>query len=76
MIRKKATHNTLTKAFRFRLEPTKCQRALFNRFAGSCRYIYNFGLSLFKEAFERGQIVSYEDLCKEITILKNQPDMD
>ncbi len=64
----------ITKTFRFRLEPNKAQRNFFARFAGSCRYIYNLGLELCQASLQRGQRLSYADLCKELTALKDLPD--
>lgn len=66
---KKSAHN-VTITYRFRLEPTPWQRPLFNRFAGSFRYVHNYCLELFIAAFQNGQILSYEDLCQELTLLK------
>ena len=73
---KKKSVNALTITYRFRLEPTPWQRILFNRYAGSCRYVYNYCLELFKTAFQNKIILSYQDLCKELTLLKLRPGLE
>ena len=61
------------KAFRFRLKPkTKDHQQLVN-FAGSCRYIYNWGLEQRKKTFEsEGKGLSYYDQNVHLTKLKKE----
>lgn len=66
----------IIKTFRFRLKPNSQQRKFPPQFAGSCRFVYNYGLSRFKEALDKGIFLSYAELCKEITHLKAQPDTE
>jgi len=64
----------ITKTFRYRLEPKNHQRFLINKYAGSCRFVYNKCLSYFEDAFKQGTLLSYADLCKYLTRLKNNPE--
>ena len=67
----------IQKTYRFRLKPKVSQRILFARFAGSCRYMYNKGLALSIETYERKKKrLSYADLCKEVTRLKKLPETE
>jgi putative transposase len=43
------------RTYSYRLEYTKQQRVLFNRYAGCARFVYNHALSLIKAALERGE---------------------
>src|SRR5690606_13833719 len=42
-------------AFKYELMPTCEQERNMRRFAGSCRFVYNKGLALQKERYERGE---------------------
>lgn len=66
----------ITKTFLFRLKSSARLKGFFYRFAGSCRFVFNFGLSRFKEALADGQFLTYEDLCKELTLLKALPETE
>ena len=62
----------ITKTFRYRLEPTATQRQAFARFAGCCRFVFNYGLNERKNAYEsEGKTVSYADQCKMLPRLKD-----
>jgi putative transposase len=55
-------------AFKFELRPGGAQRQQMRRFAGSCRFVYNKGLSLQKTRFDAGERkLSYAGLCKQLT---------
>ncbi|MGE0010508.1 MAG: RNA-guided endonuclease InsQ/TnpB family protein [Candidatus Babeliales bacterium] len=61
----------IQKTFSFRLKPTKEQLILFAKFAGSTRYIFNYGLALIKEAMEGKQKVpTYTDIANKLPYLK------
>ena len=61
----------IRKTFRCRLEPNACQRRLFARFAGCCRFIFNHGLAARMEAYKQGgKTLSYADQCRDLTRLK------
>lgn len=66
---------TIQKTFHYRLKPTTEQKSKCMQFAGSRRFIYNYGLHLIKEAFEKKQkIPRYTDLANLLPLLKNTPD--
>jgi putative transposase len=56
-------------AFKYELMPSADQQRLMRRFAGACRYVYNWRLALQqKERFEqRARRLGYAGLCKELT---------
>lgn len=61
----------LTKTFRYRLEPTEAQRQLFTRFAGSCRFVFNHGLSVRQARYKAdGTTLSYADQSRSLTEMK------
>lgn len=53
-------------AYKFRLEPKGQQLSQLNRFAGSCRFVFNRALALQKERGEKR--LGYADLCKHLTM--------
>lgn len=60
-------------AFRYELMPSREQDRLMRRFAGSCRFVYNKGLALQKERYERGEEkLGYGALCKVLAEWKAQ----
>lgn len=64
-----------TKSFRYQLKPTHKQYSLFNNFAGSTRFVYNWALALSIQKYEQEKKrLSYADLCRELTLLKNVAD--
>jgi len=65
----------IQKTFSFRLKPTTIQAILLAQFAGSARFIYNFGLALIKEALDKKQTVpSYTDIANKLPFLKRSPE--
>ena len=55
-------------AFKYELVPTGEQQRDMRRFAGACRFVFNRGLALQKERYERGEKkLSYAGLCKALT---------
>lgn len=65
----------IQKTFKFRLEPTKAQQVLLSKFAGCARFVFNYGLSIFKEAFEnKNKLPSYTDIANKLPKLKKSED--
>ena len=64
----------MKRAYKFKLKPTcKQQQKLLQHF-GCSRYIYNWGLDRKKNAYETDKTtLSYIDLAKDLTKLKQQP---
>ena len=64
----------MKRAYKFKLKPTcKQQQKLLQHF-GCARFIYNWGLDKKKRAYETDKkTLSYVDLAKELTKLKQQP---
>ena len=63
------------KCYKFRLYPTKAQEALFLSFAGCRRFVWNWALARKQAVYkETGKSISSNDLCRELTILKKQPE--
>ena len=63
-------------AFKYELIPNGQQAGLMNRFAGSCRLVFNKALALQREHYERGEKrLSYAGLCKILTEWKEQPEI-
>ena len=60
-------------AFKYRFYPTKEQADLLNRTLGCVRYVYNFGLALRRDAYERSEErLRYIDTSAALTVLKKQ----
>lgn len=67
--------STHQKAYRYRLHPTPEQEAVFVRWAGARRWVYNHFLARRKEHYrETGKTLSYNTLARELTALKRQPE--
>src|SRR3989304_9885247 len=65
----------IRKNFRYRLEPNKNQGNAFAQFAGSYRFVYNWALARSIEEYEAtDKRLSYADLCRELTLLKKNPE--
>lgn len=65
----------IQKTFSYRLKSNKTQAQLFTQQAGACRFVYNWGRTLAKEAFDsKTKIPTYVDLAKKLTQLKREPD--
>jgi putative transposase len=61
----------MLKAYKYKLEPTTEQKILIEKHIGSCRYIYNWALSLKVKSYEEtGKSLSQFDINKRITSLK------
>ena len=64
-----------TKAYRYRFYPTEEQAQLLARTFGCVRYVYNWGLRLKTDAYyQESKRLYYADLCKKLTVLKQQPE--
>ena len=64
---------SLKLAFKYRFYPTKEQADLLNRTLGCVRYVYNFGLALRRDAYERSEErLRYIDTSAALTVLKKQ----
>ena len=65
----------VSKSFKYQLRLTQQQQSLCNQIAGSCRYVWNRGLALKKEAWEENkQRLSRFDLDKLLTEWKKEID--
>lgn len=63
-------------AFKYELKLNGSQKRWLYRFSGSCRFVYNKGLSLQKERYEKGEKkLNYAGLCKVLTEWRNDPKM-
>jgi putative transposase len=62
-------------AYKFRLRTKPSHEALFRRFAGCRRWVWNHALALQKARYERGEKrLNYAQLCKELTGWRNDPE--
>jgi putative transposase len=63
----------IKRTFKYRLKPSVEQSLMFAKTAGSCRFLYNLGLSLKKEKYENEKIsLSYYELNNLLPGLKNE----
>lgn len=63
----------MIKAYKYRLNPNEEQRIFFEKSFGCARYVYNWGLTLRNEAYQKdGTRLSWVDICKQMTELKKQ----
>ena len=63
----------MLKTYVYRVYPNKEQEILLAKHFGATRFIYNWGLAKKIEEYEKNKkYLSYFDLCKELTILKQQ----
>lgn len=62
----------MNKGVKFRMYPSKVQKALIGRTFGCCRLIYNKGLAMRNNAFENNQKVNYSQTSAMLTELKKQ----
>ncbi|MBF6987003.1 RNA-guided endonuclease TnpB family protein [Cupriavidus sp. IK-TO18] len=61
-------------AFKFELRPNGEQQRNMQRFAGSCRFVYNKALALQKENYEAGgKFIGYVAMAKRLTEWRNGP---
>ena len=64
----------ILKAYRYRIYPTKKQQALFTRFFGCARFVWNFFLSMRTQEYRQHYVTVDEATCKkELTKLKAEP---
>jgi putative transposase len=63
------------RCYRFRLRPTPEQERQFRQWAGCRRLVWNYFRER-RQAYyqETGKTLSFEDMCKELTALKQHPD--
>lgn len=65
------------RGYKTELDPNQEQRAQFRRFAGCCRYVWNWGLEERREAWqERRESLTHQDQCKQLVELKREDGMD
>jgi len=65
----------MLKAYKYKIKPNTQQEELLQKFFGCARFIYNWGLNKKTSAFkEHGEKVSYVELARELTTLKQQED--
>jgi putative transposase len=63
----------VTKCYRYRLNPTKDQEALFVQFAGCRRFVWNWALARKTAVYkETGKGINYNALAAELVALKKQ----
>jgi putative transposase len=66
---------TLEKAYRFRMRPTKGQEQSLLRFAGARRFAWNWALARRREYYkEHNKRIPPKQLSDELTALKDQPE--
>ena len=66
---------TIQTTYRYRLDPTAEQAKLLFQFAGARRFIWNWALNRKQDYYQKtGKTLGFSDLCKELTILKQQPE--
>ena len=65
----------MIKAFKYRLNPTSEQIIQMEKTFGCCRYVYNWALDLKIKTYQsEKRSLSAVDLCKQLTLLKKDPD--
>lgn len=63
----------MIKAYKYRLNPNVEQRMFFEKSFGCARFVYNWGLNLRNEAYQKdGTRIGWVEICKRLTILKKQ----
>lgn len=63
----------MEKTFRYRIYPNKQQKILIQKTFGCVRYVYNYYLTMRKNAYEKeGRSMWFSDCCKDLTSLKQQ----
>lgn len=65
----------MIKAYKYRLNPNKEQRIFFEKSFGCARYVYNWGLNLRNEEYQKdGTTIGWAEICKRMTYLKKKED--
>lgn len=64
----------MQKGIKFRIYPNRKQQNLINQTLGCCRLIYNRGLAMRNEAFEKGNKIGYSQTSAMLTELKKCED--
>jgi putative transposase len=65
----------ITRCYKYRLNPTKEQEALFMQFAGCRRFVWNWALARKTAVYkETGKGIDYNALAAELVALKKLPD--
>lgn len=64
----------MQKGIKFRICPNREQQNLINQTLGCCRLIYNRGLAMRNEAFEKGNKIGYSQTSSMLTELKRTED--
>ena len=64
----------MQKGIKFRIYPNRVQQNLINQTIGCCRLIYNRGLAMRNEAFEKGNKIGYSQTSAMLTELKKCED--
>jgi len=68
---------TVTKAYKFRIYPTKVQAELMAKHFGSTRFVWNYFLALRKDSYlEDKMSLNYYDNAKTLTLLKKDSELD
>ena len=62
----------MQKGIKFRIYPNKGQKAFIHQTLGCCRLIYNRGLAMRKEGYEKGEKIGYGQTSAMLTELKKQ----
>ena len=60
----------MNKGVKFRIYPNRKQIKLINQTLGCCRLIYNKGLAMRKDSFEKGSKIGYKETSAMLTDLK------
>lgn len=65
------------KCYQYRIYPTPEQEERFRQFSGCRRVVWNWALARRIEHYKQtGKSLSFEDQCKELTLLKQQQEYD
>ena len=64
----------MQKGIKFRIYPNREQQNLIDQTLGCCRFIYNKGLAMRKEAYQDGRKIGYSQTSAMLTDLKKKDD--
>ena len=62
----------MQKGIKFRIYPNKEQKIFIQQTLGCCRLIYNRGLAMRKEGYEKGEKIGYSQTSAMLTELKKR----